>query len=109
MERGHYSTVDPCTFPTFAVHAWCAVHHVVARYRPAIIPARLDNIQFISSLITVFSRPQCACCSISEEPLRAAMSVCPQLGECPDLSDKWIIERHAPINVQPDHFTRMPR
>src|SRR5712692_9429979 len=76
----------------------------VADDRPAVVAARLQHVQFVATVWTVFMLPDLAGVRVDGEPKLHPMTDRENRRLVASLSDKRIIRRHAPIVPQAQDF-----
>ncbi len=86
-----------------------AVVHAIADYRPAVVCAACNPVEFIAALRAVFGDPQGAARAIQGHALRVAVAVTPDLRQCLGVLHERVVGRYATIVVQTDDHAVMIR
>src|SRR5271168_2300837 len=81
-------------------HIGAGIIHAVSDYRPTIVAARHDDVQFIAAARAMFCFPEPPAGYIEDQALLVAMTPGIDFRANGRLSDEWIVLRDAAVFVQ---------
>src|SRR4029450_6752082 len=87
--------------------SWTEIIAAVAHHRPAVVPARLDNVDLVPPARSLLGRPELP--GLRVDAQRVPIAVAERVDGWLEFgsSDEWIVWRHSSIVSQPDHLTRV--
>src|SRR6266571_4738764 len=88
-------------------HARTRIVSTVTHHRPAVIPSRQDNIEFVSSIRTILVLPNHACFRMNRQSQRVAMTERKDLRLVTGSANERIIGRRRSVVAKAENFTAM--